>query len=220
MRLRRNLPGLRAAGVALLLALSLLAARAVTPALVTVSDSVRPVATAPAGGAAQPHAFITRTALMSKETAAEMTFEVALKLRNVAEMKARVASGDPISPQELAAKFEPLPADYQAVAAWLTGQGLTVVYEDSHHLAIFARGTVSQIQAAMHVNFARVTSEGKEYTSAVTAPSVPASLSPLLVGINGLQPHLQEQCPPECHRRERFLYSGPDRAGLPGDRAL
>jgi len=58
-------------------------------------------------------------------------------------------------------------------------------------MAIFASGTVNQIKEAMQVNFAKVTFAGTEYTSAVTAPSLPATISPLLVGINGLQPHLR-----------------------------
>jgi kumamolisin len=84
-----------------------------------------------------------------------------------------------------------LPADYQAVADWLKSEGLAIVREDPHHMALFVRGKVRQIAQSLKVNFARVTSEGKEYTSAVTAPGVPAHVSSLLVGINGLQPHIR-----------------------------
>ena len=46
------------------------------------------------------------------------------------------------------------------------------------------------------VGVGRVAFRGAEYTSATTAPLVPAELAPLLVGINGLQPHLHVYPPP------------------------
>ncbi len=121
-----------------------------------------------------------------------MTFEITLKMRNFAELQTRVAQGERISREEMAAKYEPLPSDYQAVVEWVTGNGLTIARRDSHHMSVFVRGTVAQIGKAMQVNFARVTVEGREYTSAVMAPSVSAAISPQLLGINGLQPHLRK----------------------------
>ena len=122
-----------------------------------------------------------------------MEFEVALKMRNFPELQARLARSERISPQEMQTKYDPLPSDEKAVAAWLTSQRICFcsTREDGNRLAIFARGTVSQIQQAMKVNFARVTYEGQAYTSAVTAPSLPASLSAAVLGINGLQPHIR-----------------------------
>lgn len=120
-----------------------------------------------------------------------MEFEVALKMRNFPELQQRISKGELISPSEMAAKYDPLPADYQTVSVWITGQGFKITRQDGNHLAIFARAKVSEIQQALQVDFARVMMEGKEYTSAVTAPSVPTSVSSLLVGINGLQPHLR-----------------------------
>ena len=118
-------------------------------------------------------------------------FMVPLKMRNYAEMLARVARGQIITPQEMLQKYYPLEADYQAVTSWLTGQGFTVTKTDPNHLGIFASGTVRQVQHVMQVNFGRVSVANKVYVSAVTAPSVPASLAPLVLGINGLQPHVK-----------------------------
>ena len=81
--------------------------------------------------------------------------------------------------------------DYEAVAAWILSQGLTITRQDGNHIAIFAGGKISQIQQALQVTFSRVTFEGNEYTSATNAPSVPATLSPILLGINGLQPYIR-----------------------------
>jgi kumamolisin len=88
-------------------------------------------------------------------------------------------------------RYEPLAADYDGVAAWIISQGLTITRQDRNHLALFVRGSINQIQQALQVSFARVTFEGKEYTSATRAPTVPETLSPILLGINGLQPHIR-----------------------------
>jgi len=178
--------------VVLLLAASLPNARALAPAAVVLQGSIKQVEAAPAVGPVNPHrAFISRQALTSAESSASVMFEVALKMRNFPELQARVRRGECISATEMAAKYEPLPADYQAVADWLTGQGFKITRQSPNHLAIFASGKVSQVGQAMQVTFARVMLAGKEYTSAVTAPRLSTSLSAAVVGINGLQPHIQ-----------------------------
>jgi hypothetical protein len=51
---------------------------------------------------------------------------------------------------------------------------------------------VDAVARAFGVTFARVAVEGDgEYTSAVTAPSLPADVSPIVLGIHGLQPHIK-----------------------------
>ncbi len=181
-------------------------ARALEPAAIVLPGSVQPVAEAPAGGAAK-RPMITRHNLKPQESAAALQFEVALKMRNFGELEARVQHGEQISPREMAERYEPLPSDYDAVAAWLSEEGLTITRRDSHHVGIFARGSISQIEKALGVNFARVAFEGKEYTSAISAPSVPAALEPVLLGINGLQPHLH------AHKHIIWRQASPDALG-------
>ncbi|HUB66114.1 MAG TPA: protease pro-enzyme activation domain-containing protein [Candidatus Methylacidiphilales bacterium] len=155
-------------------------------------DSVKPVESGNIAGPPSPHRpTISRIALKPSESAAKMTIEVTLKMRNFAELRQRVADGEKISPREITAKYDPSAADYQSVLDWVSSQGLTIVRSAPDHLAVFASGKVSQIQQAFKVNFARVTLEGKEYTSAISAPRMPASLAPLLIGVNGLQPHIR-----------------------------
>jgi kumamolisin len=179
------------AAYAAFLVVSSMDALAVAPSPVFLDDSIKPVTVTLATAAANPHKpFISRTALKSSERAANMTFEVALKMRNFSEFKKRVDQGEHVSPAEMVEKYEPLAADYQATEDWLKSEGFTIVRRSSHHLAIFASGNVDQIAQSLQVNFARVTLEGKEYTSALTAPSVPASIASALIGINGLQPHI------------------------------
>ncbi len=141
-----------------------------------------------------------------------MDFEVALKMRNFSELQTRVAQGERISPAEMATRYDPLPSDYQAVTDWLTGQGFTITRRDTGRLAVFARGKVGQVAKALQVHFARVSLEGREFTSAINAPSVPPTLSPLLIGINGLQPHLRFH--PHLVMKPRSL-TGTDEPYLP-----
>jgi len=178
--------------VALLLTLPMIDAQAAGPALTHLPDSIKEVSDVPPVGPPNAHKpFISRHALKAEEQSAAMGFEVALKMRNMVELQQRVNNGERISRQEMAAKYEPLPSDYQAVAKWITSQGFQITRQSSNHLAIFASGKVSQIGQAMQVTFARVTSDGNEYTSAITAPSVPSAFAPLLIGVNGLQPHIR-----------------------------
>ena len=118
-------------------------------------------------------------------------FMVALKMRNYAEMLTRVANGEVISPQEMLEKYYPLEADYKSVIDWLTGEGFTITKTDPNHLGVFVSGTVGQVQQGLQVKFGRVIVANKTYSSALTAPSVPDVIEPLIIGINGLQPHIQ-----------------------------
>jgi kumamolisin len=182
----RNCLGL----AALLFAASLGCAEAVTPTVV-LPESTKPVDAAPVAGAATPaRPYVTRSTLTAAETITSMTFEVALKMRDFPDLQARISRGERIPAKEMAEKYEPSASDYEKVVDWLKGEGFTIVRQDSHHMAVFVGGKVSLVASSLKVDFARVKSDGKEYTSAVTAPSVPSDISPLLTGINGLQPHL------------------------------
>ncbi len=170
----------------------LLLSAGTTSAQVALNDSLKEVEAAPVVGPLNPHkALRLSRALRSQEIGATMEFEVVLKMRNFSDLQGRVAHHELVSPDEMAAKYNPPYADYAKVGDWLASHGFEITRQDKNHLAIFARGKVGRIQEVLGVNFARVALEGKEYTSAVTAPQVPADLASLLVGINGLQPHLQ-----------------------------
>ena len=162
---------------------------AANPLLQAFSGSIKEI---PEKDEAAPNrAHLLRHTLTSEEETAPMQIEVGFRMRNFTELQARVASGELIPREEMAAKYFPLAADYEALAAWLTSQGLEVSRDNTMRLSLFARGTVRQIKQAFQVEFARVASEGAEYTSAVTNPSMPAALAPSLVGVNGLQPHIR-----------------------------
>jgi kumamolisin len=156
-----------------------------------LSGSIREI---PAVGATlatgQPEAAILRRTLSPSESDETIEFEVALRMRNFPELQQRLGRGERIVSSEMADKYYPLEADYQAVADWLTSQGLTITLTDPTCLAIFASGPVWQVSQAFQVSFARVSFENTEYTSAISAPGVPAALAPVILGVNGLQPHI------------------------------
>ncbi len=122
-----------------------------------------------------------------------MTFEVALRMRNFDELQARIARGELISDEEKKARYFPLAADHEKVLQWIKSQGLEVTRTDENHMGIFGRGTVDAVASTFAVSFARVRRNGDEFTSAVTSPSLPAGISPLVLGIHGLQPHIQRR---------------------------
>ena len=62
------------------------------------------------------HPFVSRQTLTAAENASTIDFELALKMRDLPGLQARIAQGEHISSQEMAARYDPLPADYQAAA--------------------------------------------------------------------------------------------------------
>ncbi len=135
--------------------------------------------------------LLARAALAATETDATLEVEVSLRMRDFPGLQSRVHRGEKISPMEMAARYRPGAANYQAVSNWLVSEGLTITRTDPGQLVVFARGTVRQMAAAFQVRFARVAAQGVEYTSAVTPPSLPAALASAVLSINGLQPHIR-----------------------------
>jgi kumamolisin len=132
---------------------------------------------------------IVRTQLTSQELAATQPATIALNLRNRDELAARIVKGDIISPAEMAARYYPTHETWAAVANWATSQSLAVAPEDNTRMSVVTHGRVDQIANALRVQFARVQGDdGKEYTSAISAPSIPSEFTSSVSGILRLQP--------------------------------
>ena len=146
-------------------------------------------------GALPPKAAPTVRALGTPELSGTLEFSVALHMRNFKHLQKRVAKGETIPAEEMESSYLPLPNDYHAVKEWLKAQGFTIVQQDSSRLAIFARGTLEQIEKAFETKMVGVTVEGVNYAAASVAPSLPQSVADPVLGINGLQPfhHLHKQ---------------------------
>ncbi|MGA3008528.1 MAG: S53 family peptidase, partial [Opitutaceae bacterium] len=135
---------------------------------------------------------IVRPELTPDELAAPMPFQVSLRMRKLEELRARIAKGEILSQAEMSEKYYPTMANFEQVAAWLGAKGLQVQPPDLTRLSISVVGTTAVVSSALQVEFVRVQGiDGNEYTSAISAPSVPANFAPFVVGINGLQPQLK-----------------------------
>jgi kumamolisin len=132
-----------------------------------------------------------RETLTEAELAESVDFIVSLKMRDLDRLEALAQSKRIVSVPEMQTGFLPLKSDYDRVAAWLTAQGFAITLVDSSHTNIVARGSVAKIADALEVSFARVATDQGEFTSAVTAPSLPTALAPPVLGIVGLQPHIR-----------------------------
>jgi kumamolisin len=141
--------------------------------------------------ASDPHVQVVRYALTGSEKNATLQFSVSLKMPNFDELEARIANGEQIAPDEMAARFLPSISDYATVEAWLQGKGFKITAEDPNYTNISVSGTVSQIQSSLGVNFARIATADGEFTSAISAPSLPVEFSSAVLGVTGLQPHLR-----------------------------
>jgi sugar lactone lactonase YvrE len=169
-------------------------------------DSIRAVASA--SDRSRPGAALfVRSSLRPEELSAPIGIELALRMRNFEDLQRRIAMGEVISRDELAAKYLPRESDYAKVLSWARDQKLEISREDPNRLAVFARASVEQAGRIFQVGFARVQYRGNEYTSAVSAPSVSAEIASALLGINGLQPHLR------FHKHLRRPAAEPDAAG-------
>jgi kumamolisin len=143
-------------------------------------------------GVAQGRAYgrVVRTALSAEETQAVLPIGLELTLQSTDELQSRIDHGEVLTPKELE-KYLPTQADYNATKTWLQSQGFTVTLESNLRHAIFVKGTVQQCATAFNTTFGRVATTDGEFTSALTEPSLPNDLAPIVRAIHGLQPHLK-----------------------------
>jgi len=150
----------------------------------------------PASATAHRFGLLRRT-LTAGEEAEALDIELALPMRSLPELLERIGRGETIARAEMEEQYYPLQADYDRVAQWVASQGLTVMPPDSARLAVFARGSIADLARAFQVKFGRVRADDGDYTSAISVPTLPGELAPVLLGVNGLQPHLH----PRRHTR-------------------
>lgn len=146
-----------------------------------LSDSIKPV----------PAANVAQGPLGPDELNQEMRFMISNRMREYSDLLRRISNREIIPPAEMVTRYYPLESDYKSVLDWLSEEGITVTKTDPTRLGIFASGTLRQVQQAFRVTFVRVSIAGATYISAITAPNIPASLTNTVLGVNGLQPHIQ-----------------------------
>ena len=158
--------------------------------------------------ASDPHARVIRRILKASEHNELLPFSISLKMHDFEELEDRIAHGEQVAPNVMESRYLPSASDYTTVEAWLLGQGFKLTQEDPNHTNIFASGTVSQIEHAMGVTFARVATADGEFTSAISAPNLPEELSGAVLAIDGLQPHLRMHRHPVRFQRDVITLAG------------
>jgi kumamolisin len=128
--------------------------------------------------------------LGESDRTAPVHFTVALRPREEDALAALLARHERVTPEELKNRFLPTQAERDAVTTWLTANGLTIEHGLREVLSVHATGSVGDVSRVLGVHFSHIMSEGKEYDAADSAPSLPASLAPIVAGIHGLQPQL------------------------------
>jgi kumamolisin len=118
-----------------------------------------------------------------------LLFSFALEPDKSAELEARVAQGQVISPEDLQQKYSVQPADQAALVKWLKDEGFQVTDVSADGTSVYATGTVAQIERSLKVHMVRVTKEGLTYNAARDAPSLPMQVGKNVHAILGLQPY-------------------------------
>ncbi len=178
MMLQRSI--YRAIGAGLLFLTSGLAALAEERAVFT--NSIAPL---------PPEVSATMAPLTDEDLDQPVDFEIALRVRDYAKLAARVGRREILATEEIRRRYLPAAEDYDQVMKWLAQEGFAITRADPNRVAIFARGTVRQVQQSLQTEMARATVRGVRCRFARTHPSLPKRLAGAVLGINGLQPYLE-----------------------------
>jgi pseudomonalisin len=79
--------------------------------------------------------------------------------------------------------YSPAQEDIDKTTAWLTSHGLTVNGVSASGMSIDFGGTAAQVAAAFHTSLHNVRLGGEAHIANITAPSIPAALSPVVTGV-------------------------------------
>jgi subtilase family serine protease len=135
-------------------------------------------------------------AISAADPGKEINVVFALPLKDAtgaAEFVQHVSTpGDPfyhryLSPEQFASRFGGDEADYAALKAWASANGLNISQESVARTALTVRGTIAQFQAIFktQLNYYR-SPLGDEFYSASINPTVPDAISTKISGVIGL----------------------------------
>lgn len=98
-----------------------------------------------------------------------------------------------LTPDQFNQLFAPTSDQVQQVVTYLQSQGLTVIGVASNNLLIDVSGTVAQVQQAFNTQINTYQLGARTFYANAAAPAVPASISPLIASISGLDNSVQYQ---------------------------
>lgn len=156
-----------------------------------------------------------------------LALALALPLRNTAQMDA-LNSGlynpkDPqfgkyLTPRQFTDQFGPTQADYDAVAAYVRAQGLTVKTTHPNRLVLDIEGTAQAIQTAfgVHLHLYKAP-DGRIFRAPDADPILPAAIASRLTGIIGLDTAAVIRKPPVLKPVNPLGFLNPIAPIHPGD---
>lgn len=125
----------------------------------------------------------------------QLHLSISLNLRNAGQLDTLLQEqNDPhsryyhryLTPQQFSEMFSPTQASVDQVVAYLRGQGLYVSSVASNRLLIDASGPLTAVEQAFDVTITDYQLNGRTVYAPTGEPSVPTSLSGLLLNIGGL----------------------------------
>lgn len=111
-----------------------------------------------------------------------------------------------LTPEQFAERFGATQADYDAVGAWASASGLTLLESSRGRTLVWAQGTVAQLSKLLGVHFRDYQdTTGRVYSRADAGATVPDEIAGRITGIVGLNGFadkvpLVRMLPPEAHR--------------------
>ena len=125
----------------------------------------------------------------------QLQLTISLRLHNEAELNTFLtAVNDPHSSQyhqfltadQFKQQYAPTDSEVQQVVAFLQSQGFTIKSIAANNTLIDATGTVAQAEQAFGVQINNYQFKSRHFYANANEPSVPASLSQLILSIGGL----------------------------------
>jgi kumamolisin len=150
-------------------------------------------ASAPSSGAAPLEVAIRNARdLGAMPPARALSFDVTLADRDPAGLAAEMAQGSPVSAAVFAKRYGPDPARVASVVKILAAAGLTAHWSAGDVL-LRATGPASAIERFLGVSIHRfIGVGGTPFYSALTTPSIPASISGTVIAITGLDDYQRD----------------------------
>jgi subtilase family serine protease len=91
-----------------------------------------------------------------------------------------------LTAEELGTNFGPAQQDIETVSQWLTSHGLQVNAVSRNGLTIDVSGSAGQVRATLHTEIHKYIVNGKQHIANSSDPSIPAALTPVVVGVVSL----------------------------------
>lgn len=138
--------------------------------------------------------------LGDQDAGATMTVQLALKLRNQAELEQRIRRvndpkspdfGNYLTPEQFAARYGPTKEAVDSAVAFIRSSGLEVTSVSANSLLVNAMGRASTAARALATRVGRYRDRrtGAEFYANDAAPRLPASVSAVVQGVHGLDNH-------------------------------